>query len=586
MFRKTTILAAFMLPVLFSQAARAADANAPASAWVSEDAIVVLEVSQPKALLDGILTDKLIEKVTSHPAYKEATSDPGFQQVMNLVQYFEKKFDTDWKTILGKLVGGGVTLAIGPNETNLLIVDAEDPKMLEEIHEFILLMSKNDAQNKGQPDKVASVEYRGVTAWRFGPDESHAIVDNRLLLSNKPQALVAALDLRADTNAASLAKLPTYQAAKSAMGSDPVASVFVKTGLLKQLPDIAEALEQNDRNPLVSLLFAPLIKAIQESTWLATGIDLEGETLTFDVVTDGAPSETSGPETFATPSDPNGGALANVTVPRQIAAVSFYRDLHKFYGAKDELFPERTSGLIFFENMMGIFFTGRDLTDEVLAEMTPEVRMVVAEQQYDPKVGTPETKIPGFALVLRLKDPAKFQPIAEEAWQKGLGLINFTRGQNAEPGLIIDRPIYGDVKYTMSSFSAAGEEDKTSLDMRFNFQPSLAMPEDYLILSSTDALAKDLIDDLKEEKAGGAKAVPGVHSIVELDATQLASILEANREAMIRNSMVEDGKTREQAEGEMGVLMMALKYLGGVQLFAGVRDGQSRVRLQLDLNLP
>ena len=32
------------------------------------------------------------------------------------------------------------------------------------------------------------------------------------------------------------------------------------------------------------------------------------------------------------------------------------------------LFPERTSGLIFFENMMGIFFTGRDLTSEVLAE--------------------------------------------------------------------------------------------------------------------------------------------------------------------------------------------------------------------------
>ena len=68
--------------------------------------------------------------------------------------------------------------------------------------------------------------------------------------------------------------------------------------------------------------------------------------------------------------------------PGGIAAVSLYRDLHGFYAAKDTLFPERTSGLIFFENMMGIFFTGRDLTDEVLAETEPEIRLVVAEPQY------------------------------------------------------------------------------------------------------------------------------------------------------------------------------------------------------------
>ena len=43
--------------------------------------------------------------------------------------------------------------------------------------------------------------------------------------------------------------------------------------------------------------------------------------------------------------------------------------MHKFYAAKDTLFPDRTSGLIFFENMMGIFFSGRDLTDEVLAAL-------------------------------------------------------------------------------------------------------------------------------------------------------------------------------------------------------------------------
>ena len=46
-------------------------------------------------------------------------------------------------------------------------------------------------------------------------------------------------------------------------------------------------------------------------------------------------------------------------------------------------------------------------------------------------------KLPGFAVVLQLRDPAKFQEVMEEAWQKAIGLVNFTRGQKALPGLII-----------------------------------------------------------------------------------------------------------------------------------------------------
>ncbi len=33
--------------------------------------------------------------------------------------------------------------------------------------------------------------------------------------------------------------------------------------------------------------------------------------------------------------------------------------------------------------MMGIFFSGRNLTDEVLAETQPQVQLVVARQDYD-----------------------------------------------------------------------------------------------------------------------------------------------------------------------------------------------------------
>ena len=76
---------------------------------------------------------------------------------------------------------------------------------------------------------------------------------------------------------------------------------------------------------------------------------------------------------------------------------------------KTNCFPDRTSGLIFFENMMGIFFSGMDLTEEVLGETLPDIRVVVAEQRYDEKTGTPAMQLPGFAVIMQLRDPAKFE---------------------------------------------------------------------------------------------------------------------------------------------------------------------------------
>ena len=158
-------------------------------------------------------------------------------------------------------------------------------------------------------------------------------------------------------------------------------------------------------------------------------------------------------------------------------------DLHAFYAGKDRLFPERTAGIIFFENMMGIFFSGLDLTEEVFGEMHPEIRVVAAEQQYDPEVGTPAVRLPGFAIVLRMKHPKEFGEVFEEAWQKALGLINFTRGQQALPGMIIDRRTLGDVTYSIAYFRPPKGGDRSNIDSRYNARPALAMVGQWLVLS-------------------------------------------------------------------------------------------------------
>jgi len=267
-----------------------------------------------------------------------------------------------------------------------------------------------------------------------------------------------------------------------------------------------------------------------------------------------------------------------------IAAMSFYRDLHGFYAAKDKLFPERTSGLILFENMMGIFFSGRDLTEEVLSQFRPEIRFVVAEQKYDREVGVPQVQIPAFALILRVFHPKEAAELMEEAFQKAVGLVSFTSGQKGVPGLIVDRPTYADVRYTVAYSGRIRGEAKGPVGMRYNFRPSLAKLGDYVVVSSTDGLACDLIDALKKEMAAPPKAHPETNSLVEVDAAQLSSLLAANRNVLVRQNMTEKGTSQREAETNIGVLLAAVKLFGKATLTLGERDDKVQARLAVKLN--
>jgi hypothetical protein len=564
---------------------------------VPQDAVICLQVSRPKALLELLTGKAMTQAVTSSPFYRSLSSQPKFNEFFTIIKFLETSLETDWRTGLARFAGGGITLAVCPQDTVVAIVDAQDEQVLQKLHEIFLNITRAQAEQQGHPEKVASKEYGGVTAWTFDGKEAHAIIGKRLIFASRAEGLKTVLDLRGQSDGKGLVASPAFQAAQKAAGSQAVATAFVNLKPLLGIPNVAQLLEKQRANPLAALTFAGLAESVRNSNWLSLELRVEGvspsdrgrdardTTLALRAVTDGKITGPTNPAAFALPQKVGDGAWPNLAVPRRIAALSLYRDLRTFYAAKDTLFPERTSGLIFFENMMGIFFTGRDLTTEVLAETEPQVRIVVAEQQYDPAAGTPQVKIPAFAAVLRLRHPEQFDQVVEEAWQKAVGLINFTRGQKALPGLIIDRPIYKDVKYTVGYFAPPDANDKAKLDTRFNIRPALAMPGNYLILSSTDGLARDLIDALNREAGQTVTPVAQTHSVLELDAGQGASALRANREILVRGDMVKKGKSQQESEAGIDMLITLVKFVDQVKLSLGTDQGLTQAQLTMKLNL-
>jgi len=591
--RLVLVLSLALLLFVFPTATTAQTAP-PAAQWVPQDAVICLQVSRPKALLELLTGREMTQAVTSSPFYQSLLSQPKFDEFLTVIRFLETSLETDWRTGLARFAGGGITIAVCPQDTVVAIVDAQDEQILQKLHEIFLSITRAEAEKQGHPERVASKEYGEVTAWTFDGKEAHAIIGKRLIFASRAEGLKTVLDLRGQSDGKNLAANSAFQAAQKVAGSQAVATAFVNLKPLLGIPNIAQLLEKQRANPLAALTFAGVAESLRNSNWLSLELNIEGKALALRALTDGKTTGPTDPAAFALPQKTGDGVWPNITVPRRIAALSLYRDLRGFYAAKDTLFPERTSGLIFFENMMGIFFTGRDLTSEVLAETEPEVRIVVAEQQCDPSAGAPAVKIPAFAVVLRLRHPEQFDEVVEEAWQKAVGLINFTRGQKAQPGLIIDRPTYKDTKYTVAYFStadvngpsrASGSSDRTKLDARFNVRPALAMPGPYVILSSTDGLARDLIDALRHEAEQTIGPAAQTHSVLEIDGNQVASALRANRQILVRGDMIKKGKSQQESEAGIDMLITAVKFVDQVKLSFGMDQGLTQAQLTMKLNV-
>ena len=578
-------LRAFIAAMTAFQTVAHAQGAPPAIDLVPSDAIACAEFSRPREVLDLLSGEQMTRTITALPFYRKLTSDIGFGELQAVLNIVEISLGVQWRDGLKTLTGGGVTVAVCPNEVLLLIIESEDASLLTKTHDLLVSMVRGDARDNGRPDPVETGEFMGVAGWSFDGKEAHAIIGNRFILSSSAEGLKRALATRAGDGASTLASREDYRQAREAAGAESAARAFADFGLLKGLPGLAKALEQDKSNPLAALFLSGIMAAARDSDWLGLGLDVEGDSLCLRACIDGQAYGPGSPASFAEPATPEEGAMPALRVPRRIGALSFHRDLYSFYSAKDDLFPERTSQLIFFENMMGIFFSGRDLTSEVLVEATPELRFVIAEQQYDPVAGIPQAQVPAFAAVLRLHETESFDEVLEEAWQKAVGLINFTRGQQAMPGLIIDRPLHQGSNFTVAYFSTAGLDVKTDLHTRFNFRPSIAMPGEYLILSSTDGLARDVMDALAAERGTPRQPLAGTHSLASVDGGQLASILQANRAGLVRQNMVEKGHTQEEAESETDVLVALASLVENVDLSIGRSEDATEARLTLALAL-
>jgi hypothetical protein len=544
----------------------------PADQWLPGGAVYALEITQPAALLDLADHLKLPEMLLGN------APDPALRL---LIDTLGKRAGTDYKGLIRQFTGGGVTYALYPGDNSAWVFDTQNPVVLDALQQFVKTMAgaaKFVSPAAAKPSAIFYQEYPGnVASWSLDGKQFFTRTGNRLIMTNRGEVMKALFSPRTQ---GTLASSPLYSQAKHAAGPDAVAFAFVNMSMVNQYPPAKKSLAGGD---LLDLILNGAVKqSLRGSTWVAMGLGIDGRKLRLHAVTDGK-LDTTGAGAFTLPENP--GILPNLSVPRELAAMTLWRDLGQFYSQKETLFPEKTSGGILAENFLEIFFTGRDLNQEVFSRFQPQARLVVARQQYDPAVGTPIGQYPAAALVFRVAHDAEaFGEVLEEAWQKAVGLTNFTRGQSAEPGVILDRESHGGVTFTYGAFSARTEKDPAHLATRFNYRPAIVRDGPYIILSTTDGLARDLIDAVNQEDARNPAQKSGAHTLIEITSPdEIAALLNVNRTALIRQSVLSGGKKPDQAARDFDRNIAWLNKLDRARLSISPTAEGQQADLELDL---
>jgi hypothetical protein len=276
-------------------------------------------------------------------------------------------------------------------------------------------------------------------------------------------------------------------------------------------------------------------------------------------------------------------AMASRLEKRGVLLVGkIHRDLAQWWEQRESLLVPKAAGeLIQFSQVMSIVFGGRNFQDEVLPEFGPTITIVSANQKYPDLLQKPRPTIPGFAAVFELKGAKKFGNSMVAAFQTLVGIINADRAQKRKEGGMAMLLKSEKVGHTDLHTVALNLPPEAKPDLPYNFTPSMAVVKNRVVVSSSRELAQVLVEELAREPAEARGAPAPARDAIHLDAQAVTSILGENLDLIVAQTMMEKGKGKAEAEGEMNAILEVLKRIRDLRLETSREKDSIHLKLEL-----
>jgi hypothetical protein len=559
---------------------RAVDRRAPD--LFPSSTLMYAEVASPKELVELVLEHPLRDRVVELDLYQEAFETPQFREFLQVVKHVERQLGMSWETALTTVTEGGIYTGVDAESKGVgLLVRAHDEQTLAKIRDEFIRLARMNAEDKNQPDPIRSREYRGVKAYQID-EVIFASLDEWLLITNKSDLGKAMVDRYLDDGTDSLAGVERFQQAVAARRGDPTFWGFANVAALRETGVAKDLFAGRTENPAVELLVGGIMSVLQKTPYATSQVNVESGHMDLAVTmphrSDWIPEERQ----FYFGIDGDGAAPPLPTASETLFALGTYRNISDMWLRAGDLFDDNmVDELAKADSNLSTLFSGRDFGEDILGSIQPSLGLIVTRQNFAAMRPKPAIRLPAFALLTEMRQPEKMRRELRRTFQSLIGFLNVVGAMNGQPQLELDIERVGEAELVTSTFiPETDEEDSEEARINFNFSPTVGFSGKRFVVSSTSKLARELIDN--QADAADTPSAP-VNTWVRADMHVLRKILADNSNQLIAQNMLEEGRTRAEAEVQVNQVMEILSVFRDMTLHLDTNDQQLRFKMALRL---
>ena len=560
--------------------------NDPLS-WMPASTLVYLKLEPIGSLLSHPLRTRIQSDETVQALWK---SEP-LKELRGGIAVSELVLGAKIETLARDLTKFGAHLCINDQGEMVLLARTRSERWLKDYVQKIVTLARGDS-NKNKPGKVSETTYRGIRGYEVNK-LIVAQLDDWLLVANKPEIAKATVDQMLDKNKKSLDASPFYQRAKEfaerfdSNSEGSIATVYLDMdNIRKAKAGWAKKIFSNKPREFVAeLLFGGLLATLDQSPMTIGRLALNESGANMEFLSPSQPEWFAETREFYVGPNSKGVAERAWKIHQGLASLSTYRNLSELWLRAGDLFDQKVNDqLAQADNTLTTLFSGRDFGTDILGALEPQLQIVSASQSF-PNALKPSIRLPSFALIGKLKEPESMQRDLKRIFQSFVGFLNVAGAMEGQPQLDLESEIVGDAKIYWAEYVVDKDRKyENGLPVQFNFSPSVAFLGDRVVVSSTSALARQLISEMANPSSNHEPSLmsPQLNTSMELDLAMIRDVLLDNRDQLITQNMLEKGHSKKEAQGEVDVLLGLMQLLGSASAQLSF-DERVRLNIQVDL---
>jgi hypothetical protein len=533
---------------------------------VPKDADFIVEVPKARRLVETFTNLDLVKQLRQFDIVREYYDSTNARRFFQLVAYYEKELGMNWPELLDRLAGGGAVVAarIGSDPAPaLLVVQSRDEKLLHRFAETALNLLEQELARQESKEMPRKASYRQIDTVHVGKEFHAALVGSALVFTNQEPVLRQAIDRHLDGGKDSLAGSPGIEQAHRLLPTGPLVSAWLNLAKVKQFPQAKDIFKLPRDDAIQTVGAGGILDMVGRSPFVCAGFygDPDGLTATIRL-----PRGLDGMSPALTTHVPPEGAVGSLPLlePKGVLfSESFWLDVGKFWDNRKQLFnAKQVKTFEDFDKSSGKFLAGSRFS-QLVTYAGPYHRLVAVNQSTSVYHTAPKSRIPAFAYVLSLREPARFNRAVNAILRGAAFLVGF------QYRLKLVEEKHGAYTIVGYRFPENAKLPQDTNNLRFNFSPCFVTVGDQFLASSTIELGRQMVDLLQQEKQAGRKGSPDqtqerVYAAGAADA--LGIFRDQIRTRFVLGQALSPQEARAQAQaaldwvGRLGVLAANVRY--------------------------